>query len=213
MNNLLIQFYDLFDKYLIKIFLGPIAVSTYTIPQQLTGKLSIISKSFSAFLLPNLSKNKIDNRGFNFSLDIFIKIIPLIIFTLPFISIYSQFLVRNSYSDTIHNLTKIFSLCAIFSCSSHLLITKFEASKTLSRNLKIEFLLMPLFLTSLYLFTNNHYSLLVISLLILFKRIYSFLFRLNLLKSEINNVKNYFFILLFFYLCFFSLSGMIIFII
>ena len=56
LNSLLIQLYDLFDKYLIKIFLGPIAVATYSIPQQLTGKLSIISKSFSAFLLPNLSK-------------------------------------------------------------------------------------------------------------------------------------------------------------
>ena len=204
LNNLLIQFYDLFDKYLIKIFLGPIAVSTYTIPQQLTGKLSIISKSFSAFLLPNLSKNKIDNRGFNFSLDIFIKIIPLIIFLLfPLYPFILNFWLGNSYSDTIHNLTKIFSLCAIFSCSSHLLITKFEASKTLSRNLKIEFLLMPLFLTSLYLFTNNHYSLLVISLLILLKEFILFLFRLNLLKSEINNVKNYFFYSFYFLLMLF----------
>ena len=59
LNSLLIQLYDLFDKYLIKIFLGPIAVATYSIPQQLTGKLSIISKSFSAFLLPNLSKKKL----------------------------------------------------------------------------------------------------------------------------------------------------------
>ena len=49
LNSLLVQFYDLFDKYLIKIFLGPIKVATYSIPQQLTGKLSIISKSFSVF--------------------------------------------------------------------------------------------------------------------------------------------------------------------
>ena len=58
LNNILIQFYDLFDKYLIKIFLGSTAVAIYSIPQQLTGKLSIISKSFSAFLLPNLSLKK-----------------------------------------------------------------------------------------------------------------------------------------------------------
>ena len=58
LNSILIQLYDLFDKYLIKYFLGPIAVATYSIPQQLTGKLSIISKSFSAFLLPDLSKKK-----------------------------------------------------------------------------------------------------------------------------------------------------------
>ena len=82
LNSLLVQFYDLFDKYLIKIFLGPIAVATYSIPQQLTGKLSIISKSFSAFLLPNLSKKKFDNQSLDFSLLFFIKIIPIIIFLL-----------------------------------------------------------------------------------------------------------------------------------
>ena len=66
LNNLLIQFYDLFDKYLIKIFIGPIAVASYSVPQQLTGKLSVISKSFSAFLLPNLAKKKIDKKKFHF---------------------------------------------------------------------------------------------------------------------------------------------------
>ena len=58
LNNILIQFYDIFDKYLIKIFLGPIALATYSIPQQLTGKLSIFSKGFSAILLTILSKKK-----------------------------------------------------------------------------------------------------------------------------------------------------------
>ena len=62
LNNFLIQFYDLFDKYLIKIFIGPIAVASYSVPQQLTGKLSVISKSFSVFLLPNLAKKKIDKK-------------------------------------------------------------------------------------------------------------------------------------------------------
>ena len=59
LNGVLVQFYDLFDKYLIKFFLGPIALASYSVPQQLTGKLSIISKSFSAFLLPDLSKKKL----------------------------------------------------------------------------------------------------------------------------------------------------------
>ena len=58
LNNILVQFYDIFDKYLVKIFLGPIALATYSIPQQLTGKLSIFSKGFSAILLTILSKKK-----------------------------------------------------------------------------------------------------------------------------------------------------------
>ena len=78
LNNILIQFYDLFDKYLIKYFLGPVAVATYSIPQQLTGKLSIISKSFSAFLLPELSKKKINNVDFNFSFKSLQNISPFL---------------------------------------------------------------------------------------------------------------------------------------
>ena len=45
----------MFDKYLIKIFLGPVFLATYSIPQQITGKLTVLSKGFSAFLLTFLS--------------------------------------------------------------------------------------------------------------------------------------------------------------
>ena len=82
MNSILVHFYDLFDKYLIKIFFGPIAIATYSIPQQLTGKLSILSKGFSAYLLTNLSSKKHDNEVFNYSLRIFLNIIPVLIFIL-----------------------------------------------------------------------------------------------------------------------------------
>ena len=115
LNSILIQFYDLFDKYLIKFFLGPIAVATYSVPQQLTGKLSIISKSFSAFLLPDLSKKKINTYSFNFSLEIFMKVIPLIIFLLfPFYPLILNFWLGNSYSNLIYELTKIFLLVLFF---------------------------------------------------------------------------------------------------
>ena len=74
LNSILIHFYDLFDKYLVKIFLGPIAVATYSIPQQLTGKLSILSKGFSAYLLPNLSKKNHNDIVFNYTLKVFLKL-------------------------------------------------------------------------------------------------------------------------------------------
>ena len=194
LNSLLIQFYDLFDKYLIKYFLGPIAVATYSVPQQLTGKLSIISKSFSAFLLPDLSKQKIDYLTFNFSLIIFLKIIPILIFLLfPLYPFILEFWLGNSYNMNIYNLTKIFSISVIFSCSSHILITKFEASKTLYKNLRIEFFLMPFFLVMLFFMTKNNYSLLQISCLILFKEFVLFFLRLNFLKSEIKKILNYYF--------------------
>ncbi len=201
LNNVLIQFYDLFDKYLVKIFLGPIAIATYSIPQQLTGKLSILSKGFSAYLLTNLSRKNYDNKVFNYALEIFLKIIPIFIFLLfPLYEFFLNFWLNNQYSQTILLLTKIFSLCAIFSCTSHLLITKFEASKTLNKNLKIEFFLMPFFLISLYFFTKNNFSLTEISYLILVKEMILLILRLNILKKIIKNLLSYYFYIFIFFL-------------
>ena len=201
LNSILVNFYDLFDKYLVKIFLGPIAIATYSIPQQLTGKLSILSKGFSAYLLTNLSSKKHDNSVFNYSLRIFLNIIPILIFILfPLYELFLNFWLNDQYSQEILLLTKIFSLCAIFSCASHILITKFEASKTLSRNLKIEFLFMPIFIYSLYFFTKGKFSLIEISFLILSKEVVLLFLRLNLLRKVIKNLFIHYIYILFFLL-------------
>ena len=201
LNNILVHFYDLFDKYLVKIFLGPIAIATYSIPQQLTGKLSILSKGFSAYLLTNLSSKKHDNSVFNYSLRIFLNIIPILIFILfPLYELFLNFWLNDQYSQEILLLTKIFSLCAIFSCASHILITKFEASKTLGRNLKIEFLFMPIFIYSLYFFTKGKFSLIEISFLILSKEVVLLFLRLNLLRKVIKNLFIHYIYILFFLL-------------
>ena len=95
-------------------------------------------------------------------------------------------------------LTKIFSLCVIFSCSSHILITKFEASKTLDKNLKIEFILITFFIFFLYFFTSNKFSLIDISVLILVKEVALLFLRLNLLKKIIRNLLIHYINILFF---------------
>jgi O-antigen/teichoic acid export membrane protein len=193
LNNILIHFYDLFDKYLIKLFLGSVALAIYTIPQQLTGKLSIVSKGFSAYLLTKLSRKKNDNEIFNFSLKLFLKVIPIFIFILfPFYEFILKFWLGEQYDQKILLLTKVFSICAIFSCASHLLITKFEASKSLKKNLKIELSFIPFFLTLLYFLTSNRYSLIAISFLILFKEVILLILRLTILKKVIKNL-NFFY--------------------
>ena len=195
LNNILIHFYDLLDKYLIKLFLGSVALAIYTIPQQLTGKLSIVSKGFSAYLLTKLSRKKNDNEIFNFSLKLFLKVIPIFIFILfPFYEFILKFWLGEQYDQKILLLTKVFSICAIFSCASHLLITKFEASKSLKKNLKIELSFIPFFLTLLYFLTSNRYSLIAISFLILFKEVILLILRLTILKKVIKNLN-------FFYTC------------
>jgi len=205
LNSILIQFYDLFDKYLLKIFLGPISLAIYSIPQQLTGKLSIISKSLSFFLLPNLSRNR-SKKEFNLSLEIMMKFFPIILFFLmPFYELLLKFWLGSTFNNNILNLTKIFSISVILSCASHILITEFEASKTLKKNLKIEIILMPFFLFFLFFLISKNYSLIHISLLILSKELILFIMRLSLLKKRIYEVKKYF-LLPFIFITFLFLS-------
>ena len=213
LNSILVQFYDLFDKYLVKIFFGPVALATYSIPQQLTGKLSILSKGFSAFLLPFLSKKNFSNDDFNTTIKIFLIFIPTIIFLFfPLFELFLKLWLGNQFNYQILELTKIFSLSVIFSCSSHILITKIEATQTLKHNLKFEFSLMPFFLILLFYLTVNSFSILIIGSLILLKEIILLFFRLNLLKKSINNFKIYYiYSILFLFVLFFSFNNQIIF--
>ncbi len=191
LNNVLIQLYEMMDKYLIKIFMGSSLVAIYSIPQQLTGKLSILSKAFSAFLLPNIHKTKKLDE-FSYSLKIFVKYIPILLFVLfPFYSIILNFWLGNEYSLLILNLTKIFTLIAVYSCISHILITKYEADQNSKKNFRIELSLLPLFLLILgYLFIKFD-SLLFISILILVKEIFLVFFRLYFLSSKLIKIKQY----------------------
>jgi O-antigen/teichoic acid export membrane protein len=193
LNNILVQFYDIFDKYLVKILLGPVALATYSIPQQLTGKLTIFSKGFSVILLTILSKKKIDNKDLNQTIKIFLKIVPTFIFLIfPMYPILLNFWLGNEFNENILNLTKIFSLCGVFAGTSHILVTKFEASQSLKRNLKFEFILMPFFLLTLYIFLNNNYSLIYIASIILIKETILLFLRLNFLKKEIKNIIHFY---------------------
>ena len=95
----------------------------------MTGKLSILSKGFSAFLLPFLSKKKFSNNDFNTTIKIFLIFIPTIIFLFfPLFELFLKLWLGNQFNYQILELTKIFSLSVIFSCASHILVTKFEAT-------------------------------------------------------------------------------------
>ena len=83
------------------------------------------------------------------------------------------------------------SLIAIFSCLSHILVTKYEADQNSRRNFKIELFVLPFFLiTLIYLFLNFK-SILFISLLILMKEILLVLLRIYILSSKIKRTKKY----------------------
>ena len=196
--NLLVQFYEMFDKYIVSIFLGPISLSLYSIPQQITGKLTVISRAFSSYLLPYLSSGK-KNLDFNQSINLFLSYVPILIFILfPFYEKFLQLWLGNSYNPQILELTKVFSLIAIFSSNSHLLITKYEADQTSKKNFYYEISILPFFLFLLIIFATSHKSLLYISYLILAKETVLLFIRLLNLKEKILFIRKYYFNIIFF---------------
>ena len=129
LHMLNLQIFDFVDKYLIKIFMGPITLAIYSIPYQLAGKLTILSKSISAVLLPEISYSN-EKINFNHSLNIFTFFIPIFILIIfPFLDKILILWLQDQYSIQILDLTKIFLIVAWVSGISHILITYFEAKK------------------------------------------------------------------------------------
>ena len=103
-----------------------------------------------------------------------------------------KFWLGNEYSILIHDLTKIFSLIAIFSCISHILLTKFEADQLSYVNFRIEVIFLPLFLIALVYMAYTNYSLMNISILVLIKEIVLIFFRIYYLKINYKRIQIYF---------------------
>jgi O-antigen/teichoic acid export membrane protein len=190
-SNMLSIAYDFADKYLIKIFIGPVALAFYSIPQQLTGKLSIISKGISAVLLPTIAfeKKKLLTKDFLLSLKIFIFIVPVIIFLLfNLFDIFFSFWLRNNSNNEIINLAKIFSIITWVSCMSHLIITYYEGSGIIKKNTMIEIKFYPFFLSFLFIAVLNK-NLFLITIVILLKEIFLFFLRSITLSKGVRIIK------------------------
>ncbi len=185
LHMLNLQIFDFVDKYLIKIFMGPIALAIYSIPHQLAGKLTILSKSISAVLLPEISYNN-EKTNFNNSLNIFAFFIPaFILIIFPFLDKILILWLQDQYSLKILELTKIFLIVAWVSGISHILITYFEAKKKIKFNtiLELYFLIPFLLLLSYVLFEFK--NLVLISFVLLLKECVLIVFRANKLKKKL----------------------------
>jgi O-antigen/teichoic acid export membrane protein len=183
--------YDFADKYLIKIFIGPVALAFYSIPQQLTGKLSIVSKGISAVLLPSVAfgKKKLLTKDLLLSLKIFIFIIPIIIFLLfNLFDLFFSFWLKNNSNSEIINLAKIFSIVSWVSCMSHLIVTYYEGNGIIKKNTMIELKFYPIFLSFLFIAVLNK-NLLLITIVILLKEIFLFFLRSITLSKEVLIIK------------------------
>ena len=200
LNSFLVQIYEMLDKYLIKMLLGATSLALYSIPQQITGKLSVLSRGFSSFLMPYLSSgSKLEE--YEKTLKIFFCIFPLFIFILfPFYSFILNTWLGDSFENEILILTKIFSLIAILSSTSHILITRFEAEQLSKANFNLEIIFLPIFFTILIIVFLNYSSLIFISLTILIKELVLNIVRILYLNKKLNNTKIYLINILFHHL-------------
>ena len=180
-----LQIFDFMDKYLIKIFMGPVALAIYSIPYQLAGKLTILSKSISAVLLPEISYGN-EKSSFNHSLNSFVFIIPFFILIIfPFLDKLLVFWLQDQYSEKILELTKIFLIVSWISGISHILITFFEGKKKIKFNTIIEIYFLFPFLLILFYVLIKFESLIFISFILLFKECMLMLFRSNKIRKNI----------------------------
>ena len=206
--------FDFTDKYLIKIFIGPAALALYSIPQQLTGKLSIISKGVAAVLLPAIAyekKNKVITKEFVISLNIFTFIIPILIFFLfNFFDMFFNFWLGKNYSIQIITLAKIFSIITWVSCLSHLITSYYEASDIIKKSATIELVLYPFFFSFLYMAVVNN-NLFTVAFVILLKEIFLYVLKsINLPKKILSIKYSYLIIILSCYFLFYSIDTNII---
>ena len=103
LNSFYNQIYEYLDKYIIKIFLGPSMFILFTIPQQISSKLTIISNAIIAVILPKLSLNKGNIRQkkiFSANLYFFFYLMGFtLIFFLPFYKTILEWWLKESYNE------------------------------------------------------------------------------------------------------------------
>ena len=181
-----LQIFDFMDKYLIKLFMGPIALAIYSIPYQLAGKLTIFSKSISAVLLPEISRSN-EKISFNHSLNIYTFIVPLFILIIfPFLENLLIFWLQDQYSHKILKLTKIFLIISWISGISHILITFFEGKKKIKFNTILELYFLAPFLFALSYVLFEFKNLILISFVLLLKEFMLIIFRTHKIKQQID---------------------------
>ena len=188
--NLNIQVFDILDKYLIKIFIGPAALAVYSIPYQLAGKITTFSKSISAVLLPEISYgNKKEKMSFNQSINFYILIIPIFLLIIfPILENFLSFWLKNQFSNQILDLTKIFLIVAWLAGISHILIAYFEGKKQIKYNTLLEVYLILPFLIALIITLFKFQNLIYISFILFAKEIILLLFRSQKIKTKIKNL-------------------------
>ena len=205
LSSAYIQIFDFFDKYLIKIFLGAASLSTYSIPQQIAGKLSVISDGLISVFIPKISSSKNKKKTFEILNSNFYSFFYLIGFLLilinPFINEVLIWWLRASANLEILFLFKIFLMISFYICITHIISTFLDTQKLSKKNSQIETFVLVVFviglIISVYYKNINFfaYTMLIRSLTAFF--IKAFYIKKFLINFNILILQNIIFILIF----------------
>jgi O-antigen/teichoic acid export membrane protein len=150
-SNVLLLSYAYLDKYFIKFYLNSSALAIYSIPQQICGKINILSKAISTVFLPEIKLKK-SHASYNKTINIYFFIFfPILLISFNFFDELLIFWLKENYHLKIYTLTKIFALAYFFNSFSEIIITEFEATKKIDKIAKIEAFIFPIFLIILFL--------------------------------------------------------------
>ena len=150
-SNVLLMSYAYLDKYFIKFYLNSSALAIYSIPQQICGKINILSKAISTVFLPEI-KSKKSHISYNKVINIyFFLFFPTLLISFNFFDELLIFWLQENYNSKIYTLTKVFALVYFFSSFSEIIIVEFEATKKIDKITRIEGFIFPIFLVILFL--------------------------------------------------------------
>lgn len=204
LSSAYIQIFDFFDKYLIKIFLGASSLSLYSIPQQIAGKLAVISEGMISVFLPRISskqKFKVKFNIFNSNLYGFFYFVGLILIIInPFVDQLLIWWLEDSANLKLIYLFKIFLLISFYICITSLISTFIDTESQSKKNFEIESLILIFFILGLIIsvyFKNLNYF----AFTILVRAIFAFILKAYYIKKYILNfniflIKNIIFVMI-----------------
>ena len=186
------QIFDFLDKYIIKIILGSSSLSIYSIPQQIAGKLSIISDSLISVFLPRISSSKskkIKHEILNSNFYGFFYLIGFsLLILMPFLDRLIFWWLGESTNTQIIYLFKIFIIVSFFICITHIISIYYDSTFQSKKNSEIDTIILFLFLFGI-IFSVYSNNLNFFAYTVLFKSILSFILKIKFIKKYIINFK------------------------
>ncbi len=192
------QVFDYFDKYLIKLFLGPVIFINYAVAQQVASKLHIFSGAITSVMLPKLASQKtIKNKSNVLSLHLILFYVSISIFILLLSDFFDDILSwwlptsdKITINDEFFKLFNIFLALTFIAGKSLIIISLFEVNKITKKNCIFETISILPFAILLFWFISKD-DIILICYLILLKELLLFLARSYYVKEYLISFKYY----------------------